>query len=151
VESEYFSYDESPDIDLSSPVATFTNSVSSAKQNRNPPKEGPLSPWAGSLLGTTRLVSKSVHLSIIQDKFIIEVPSVGMDLRGASLCVYFLDYWMRTNKVDVLQLVMTCGTENVINSVQELEKCEYQFTGTTPALCLPVDAESGNTGSREEL
>ncbi|KXN92860.1 Glucosidase 2 subunit beta [Leucoagaricus sp. SymC.cos] len=34
-------------------------------------------------------------------------------------------------------LVMACGTENAITSVQELEKCEYQFTGTSPALCLP--------------
>ena len=24
--------------------------------------------------------------------------------------------------------------------MQELEKCEYQFTGTTPAVCLPPDA-----------
>ncbi|KAF5357648.1 hypothetical protein D9758_007540 [Tetrapyrgos nigripes] len=49
-------------------------------------------------------------------------------------------------------LVMTCGTENAIHSVQELEKCEYQFTGTTPALCLPVDSNgNGKAGSREEL
>ncbi|KAF9028377.1 hypothetical protein BDZ89DRAFT_1160374 [Hymenopellis radicata] len=37
-----------------------------------------------------------------------------------------------------LLLVMTCGTENVIHTVAELEKCQYQFTGTSPALCLPV-------------
>ncbi|THV00593.1 endoplasmic reticulum protein [Dendrothele bispora CBS 962.96] len=51
-----------------------------------------------------------------------------------------------------VQLVMTCGTENAITSVQELEKCEYQFTATTPALCLPVDSNgNGKAGSREEL
>ncbi|TFK28627.1 endoplasmic reticulum protein [Coprinopsis marcescibilis] len=44
-------------------------------------------------------------------------------------------------------VLLTCGTENTVTSVQELEKCEYQFTATTPALCLPLD---GN-GSREEL
>ncbi|KAJ7067907.1 glucosidase II beta subunit-like-domain-containing protein [Mycena amicta] len=45
-------------------------------------------------------------------------------------------------------LVLSCGTENTILTVQELEKCEYQLTGTTPALCLPLDAK---TESREEL
>lgn len=45
-------------------------------------------------------------------------------------------------------LVWTCGTENALLSVQELEKCEYQFTGTSPALCLPPDA---NGGQRDEL
>ncbi|KAI0786480.1 glucosidase II beta subunit-like-domain-containing protein [Abortiporus biennis] len=37
-------------------------------------------------------------------------------------------------------LVLSCGLENAIHTVQELEKCEYQFTGTTPALCLPPDS-----------
>ncbi|KAJ7477158.1 glucosidase II beta subunit-like-domain-containing protein [Mycena galericulata] len=45
-------------------------------------------------------------------------------------------------------LVLTCGTENTIHTVAELEKCEYQFTGTSPALCLPLDA---NESQREEL
>ncbi|GJE84796.1 Glucosidase 2 subunit beta [Phanerochaete sordida] len=47
-----------------------------------------------------------------------------------------------------VQLVWTCGTENAILSVQELEKCEYQFTGTTPALCLPPE---DHERKREEL
>jgi protein kinase C substrate 80K-H len=47
-----------------------------------------------------------------------------------------------------LQLVLKCGTENAFHTVAELEKCEYQFTGTSPALCLPLDA---NEGQREEL
>jgi protein kinase C substrate 80K-H len=42
---------------------------------------------------------------------------------------------------------MKCGVENIIHSVAELEKCEYQLTGTSPALCLPL--ENGNP--REEL
>ncbi|KAG6836620.1 hypothetical protein H0H93_005963 [Arthromyces matolae] len=45
-------------------------------------------------------------------------------------------------------LLLSCGTENTLLSVTELEKCEYQFTATSPALCLPPDAE---TGSRDEL
>jgi protein kinase C substrate 80K-H len=47
--------------------------------------------------------------------------------------------------------VLTCGIENAILTVQELEKCEYQFTGTTPALCLPLVEEKKGGGSREEL
>ncbi|KAF7776453.1 hypothetical protein Agabi119p4_4846 [Agaricus bisporus var. burnettii] len=47
--------------------------------------------------------------------------------------------------------ILTCGTENTITSVQELEKCEYQFTGTTPALCLPVTESNTNNKSRQEL
>jgi protein kinase C substrate 80K-H len=39
-----------------------------------------------------------------------------------------------------MQLDLSCGTENALLTVQELEKCEYQFVGTTPALCLPIDA-----------
>lgn len=46
------------------------------------------------------------------------------------------------------QLVWTCGTENALHGVQELEKCEYQFTGTTPALCLPPDVPAS---TRDEL
>ncbi|KAG5735388.1 Glucosidase 2 subunit beta [Termitomyces sp. T112] len=39
-------------------------------------------------------------------------------------------------------LLLSCGTENTLLSVVELEKCEYQFTATTPALCLPLDADN---------
>ncbi|KAI9466553.1 glucosidase II beta subunit-like-domain-containing protein [Lactarius psammicola] len=44
-----------------------------------------------------------------------------------------------------VKLDLTCGTENALLTVAELEKCEYLFTGTTPALCLPLegDRESG--------
>ncbi|KAJ6627392.1 glucosidase II beta subunit-like-domain-containing protein [Mycena sp. CBHHK59/15] len=45
---------------------------------------------------------------------------------------------------------VVCGTENAIHTVAELEKCEYQLTGTSPALCLPLDA-NGNGSQREEL
>lgn len=45
-----------------------------------------------------------------------------------------------------LELILTCGTENVLLTVSEPEKCEYQITGTTPALCLPVE-----DGKRDEL
>lgn len=47
------------------------------------------------------------------------------------------------------QLDLTCGTENVLLSVIELEKCEYLFTGTTPALCLPLDEDRGS--GKDEL
>ncbi|KAF8171838.1 glucosidase II beta subunit-like-domain-containing protein [Pholiota molesta] len=49
-------------------------------------------------------------------------------------------------------LKLSCGVENAILTVQELEKCEYEFTGTSPALCLPVDdGKKKNGNSREEL
>jgi protein kinase C substrate 80K-H len=59
-------------------------------------------------------------------------------------------YFELTRIVPPQQLLLTCGTENAVLTVQELEKCEYQITGTTPALCLPLDEEKGG-GSREEL
>ncbi|KAG1859015.1 glucosidase II beta subunit-like protein-domain-containing protein [Suillus subalutaceus] len=40
-----------------------------------------------------------------------------------------------------VELVLTCGTENTLLTVAELEKCEYQITGTTPALCRPLEDE----------
>ncbi|KAG0700078.1 glucosidase II beta subunit-like-domain-containing protein, partial [Suillus ampliporus] len=40
-----------------------------------------------------------------------------------------------------VELVFTCGTENALLTVAELEKCEYQITGTTPALCRPLEDE----------
>jgi len=46
-------------------------------------------------------------------------------------------------------LVLKCGTENVLHVVTEPEKCEYQFAGTSPALCLPIEAREGVV--REEL
>ncbi|KAJ7265858.1 glucosidase II beta subunit-like-domain-containing protein [Mycena haematopus] len=45
-------------------------------------------------------------------------------------------------------LVLKCGTENAMHTVAELEKCEYQITGTSPALCLPLDEKANG---REEL
>ncbi|KAF8966482.1 glucosidase II beta subunit-like-domain-containing protein [Flammula alnicola] len=53
-------------------------------------------------------------------------------------------------------LLLTCGVENAILTVQELEKCEYEFTGTSPALCLPVGEDkkkkkNGGSVAREEL
>lgn len=39
------------------------------------------------------------------------------------------------------QLLLRCGLENAILSVAEPEKCEYELTGTTPALCIAPDAE----------
>ncbi|KAG2130985.1 glucosidase II beta subunit-like-domain-containing protein [Suillus bovinus] len=40
-----------------------------------------------------------------------------------------------------VELVLTCGIENTLLTVAELEKCEYQITGTTPALCRPMEDE----------
>ncbi|KAH9938712.1 endoplasmic reticulum protein [Fomitopsis serialis] len=34
-------------------------------------------------------------------------------------------------------VLMSCGTENALHTVAEPEKCEYQLTMTSPALCLP--------------
>ncbi|KAG8679834.1 hypothetical protein FRC09_018680, partial [Ceratobasidium sp. 395] len=42
---------------------------------------------------------------------------------------------------------ITCGTENAILTIAEPEKCEYLFTGTSPALCWPLD---DNTGKKEK-
>ncbi|EJD53947.1 endoplasmic reticulum protein [Auricularia subglabra TFB-10046 SS5] len=44
-------------------------------------------------------------------------------------------------------LKLACGTENAILSVSEPEKCEYHYTATSPALCLPVTEKE----LREEL
>ncbi|KAI0301937.1 glucosidase II beta subunit-like-domain-containing protein [Multifurca ochricompacta] len=49
-----------------------------------------------------------------------------------------------------VQLYLTCGTENALLTVTELEKCEYLFTGTSPALCLPPLEEDKESG-RDEL
>ncbi|THH05009.1 hypothetical protein EW145_g5112 [Phellinidium pouzarii] len=50
-------------------------------------------------------------------------------------------------------LVLECGTENAILSVSEPEKCEYQLMGTSPVLCLPLDADvsPGGKNMKEEL
>jgi protein kinase C substrate 80K-H len=49
------------------------------------------------------------------------------------------------------QLVLSCGTQNQLTSAVELEKCEYQITGTTPALCLPLDESEGSPRDDSEL
>lgn len=60
----------------------------------------------------------------------------------------------------ILQLKLSCGTENELLSVAEPEKCEYHFVGKTPALCWPTESEGGKTfkemaketaGQRQEL
>ncbi|KAG9103984.1 hypothetical protein FRC06_006423 [Ceratobasidium sp. 370] len=45
---------------------------------------------------------------------------------------------------------ITCGTENAILTIAEPEKCEYLFTGTSPALCWPLD-EKSEKKEKEEL
>ena len=47
-----------------------------------------------------------------------------------------------------LQVDLSCGLDNELLTVTELEKCEYLITGTTPALCTPLQAV-GNV--RDEL
>ncbi|CAE7168708.1 unnamed protein product [Rhizoctonia solani] len=44
---------------------------------------------------------------------------------------------------------ITCGTENAIQTIAEPEKCEYLFTGTSPALCWPLDDKAEN--EKDEL
>ncbi|KAJ1310997.1 hypothetical protein OPQ81_009505 [Rhizoctonia solani] len=44
---------------------------------------------------------------------------------------------------------ITCGTENTIQTIAEPEKCEYLFTGTSPALCWPLDEKADN--EKDEL
>ncbi|CAE6522222.1 unnamed protein product [Rhizoctonia solani] len=44
---------------------------------------------------------------------------------------------------------ITCGTENTIQTIAEPEKCEYLFTGTSPALCWPLDEKAEN--EKDEL
>ncbi|CUA73826.1 protein kinase C substrate 80K-H [Rhizoctonia solani] len=44
---------------------------------------------------------------------------------------------------------ITCGTENSIQTIAEPEKCEYLFTGTSPALCWPLDENAEN--EKDEL
>ncbi|KZT27082.1 hypothetical protein NEOLEDRAFT_1161953 [Neolentinus lepideus HHB14362 ss-1] len=56
--------------------------------------------------------------------------------RGGTKC------WNGPNRSVVL--ILSCGTDNVIHTVAEPEKCEYHLTGTTPALCLPLDTPEGN-------
>ncbi|KAH7888167.1 glucosidase II beta subunit-like-domain-containing protein [Phlebopus sp. FC_14] len=41
-----------------------------------------------------------------------------------------------------VELILACGTENTLLSVAELEKCEYQITGTSPALCRPLEDDN---------
>ena len=53
-----------------------------------------------------------------------------------------------------VSVAFSCGTENALLSVSEPEKCEYLLTGTSPALCLPLDRDAGGTNgrkSKEEL
>lgn len=38
-----------------------------------------------------------------------------------------------------MHLHLKCGTENALLTIAELEKCEYLFEATTPALCLPLE------------
>jgi len=39
-----------------------------------------------------------------------------------------------------VQVALSCGLDNELLTVAEPEKCEYLITGTTPALCTPLEA-----------
>lgn len=45
---------------------------------------------------------------------------------------------------------LSCGLENALLTIEELEKCKYQFTATSPALCLPLE-QNGDGQVKDEL
>ncbi|KAF8609488.1 hypothetical protein BDV93DRAFT_145846 [Ceratobasidium sp. AG-I] len=63
--------------------------------------------------------------------------------KGGARC------WNGPERSVVLDL--TCGTENEILTIAEPEKCEYLFTGTSPALCLPLEEKEKAEKAKEEL
>ncbi|KAG5645275.1 hypothetical protein DXG03_006577 [Asterophora parasitica] len=75
--------------------------------------------------------------------------------RNVVVSLYFLSILYTLTHVvlfsffRIAQLLLSCGVENALISVMELEKCEYQFTATTPALCLPLTDEEKE--GRDEL
>jgi len=74
------------------------------------------------------------------------VPNVGTALIAALRSVFIVKF-LYDPLIYFSQLVLTCGIENALLTVAELEKCEYQITGTTPALCRPLEDEH----SKDEL
>jgi len=40
-----------------------------------------------------------------------------------------------------VQIDLSCGLDNELLTVSEPEKCEYLITGTSPALCAPLESE----------
>lgn len=90
-------------------------------------------------------MSSQVSRAITRRNIIHAGQNAGMDQSEVSrwviLCRSFLAL------MTLLQLHLSCGTENAILTIAELEKCEYHLTATTPALCL--SEASGN--AREEL
>jgi protein kinase C substrate 80K-H len=49
----------------------------------------------------------------------------------------------------LLQVKMRCGTENVLTSVNEPNRCEYVFEFVTPSICHSV--EGTETQGHDEL
>lgn len=49
----------------------------------------------------------------------------------------------------LLQVKMGCGTENVLTSVSEPNRCEYVFEFVTPSICQSV--EGTETQGHDEL
>ncbi|KDQ29552.1 hypothetical protein PLEOSDRAFT_1055546 [Pleurotus ostreatus PC15] len=78
-----------------------------------------------------------------------DVPVGSPDFYSKQTYKHGTRCWNGPERNVILEL--SCGLENAIQSIIELEKCEYQFTVTTPALCLPLEPENGKSAGREEL
>lgn len=50
-----------------------------------------------------------------------------------------------------LQVKLICGTSNALVSVWEPEKCEYQFTVATPAVCFDGLLEQAEAKQKGEV
>jgi hypothetical protein len=85
-------------------------------------------------------MKKLAHLTTIHVRYLPAGRSVGMV--RSEVCRYVLPTLALTIVHAVAwQVDLLCGLENELLTVTEPEKCEYLITGTTPALCSPLEFE----------
>ena len=77
-------------------------------------------------------------------------PFLTSSLSYLAMSFIFELLFINVHRTTNQQLLLKCVTENANLTLQELEKCEYKFTGPTPALCLP-SREKKSGGSREKF
>lgn len=154
-------------------LGTPTSSASLAKRDRSPTKEE-RARILGEQLVYTSGVAAACLMQPLCRKFETWNEAPGIEVgspefysrqhytrgtkcwNGPSRSVtvsstHFIFTMIQYLTLQLIQFVMTCGTENAILTVSEPEKCEYDLTGTSPALCLPLDSTTEGGGKREEL
>jgi len=101
--------------------------------------------YGGSRLGKWKRTADAPS-SVLEAAADYEAPTVGSGVSGGSQPQAFIfesgDYCSATSQSRTATVVLTCGEDDKLLSVEEPSVCEYVFVMATPAACELAHGQS---------